>query len=188
MTRYAHLSAFQPKIAPGVAVKAGTPIGQIGSTGSSTGAHLHFEVRDADDHPLNPEFFLNRSFAEAKDLPLAEAQRVSGQVRIAYVSNIPWMRRAAMEARLESLAPLAPAPQPRSTTSAARTSGPAGGGDRQPFAYAMNSGIDAGSGEKNPYAYAMDSGLGDDPASANGNGGSARSGAVRPHARFAIRN
>ena len=42
-TRYAHLA--RPLVRPGDEVAAAQVIGQIGSTGLSTGAHLHFEVQ-----------------------------------------------------------------------------------------------------------------------------------------------
>lgn len=103
-TRYAHLSRVGAGIAPGVAVKAGATVGEIGSTGSSTGAHLHFEVRDGQDRPLNPELFLGRSFAETRDLPLRAAQRIPRGVRVAYVSVIPKARRDAMQAKAEAQA------------------------------------------------------------------------------------
>jgi murein DD-endopeptidase MepM/ murein hydrolase activator NlpD len=43
-TRYAHLSRFAQNVKPGFSVKAGDIIGYIGTTGLSTGPHLHFEL------------------------------------------------------------------------------------------------------------------------------------------------
>jgi murein DD-endopeptidase MepM/ murein hydrolase activator NlpD len=50
-TRYGHNSAFLVKV--GQRVEAGTPIAKVGSTGFSTGAHCHFEVR-INDEAINP--------------------------------------------------------------------------------------------------------------------------------------
>ena len=43
-TAYAHMSRFEPRIARGVRVRQGQIIGYVGTTGRSTGPHLHFEV------------------------------------------------------------------------------------------------------------------------------------------------
>ena len=43
-TVYAHMSKFASKIRNGVRVKQGQVIGYVGSTGKSTGPHLHYEV------------------------------------------------------------------------------------------------------------------------------------------------
>lgn len=54
-TRYGHLSSVAVK--PGAAVRKGDLIGRMGSTGRSTGSHLHYEVR-IDDRAVNPMPFL----------------------------------------------------------------------------------------------------------------------------------
>lgn len=51
LTRYAHLSRVT--VREGQQVKRGEKIGEVGSTGKSTGPHLHYEVRFKDE-PQNP--------------------------------------------------------------------------------------------------------------------------------------
>lgn len=50
-TLFGHLSAVE--VGPGEVVKAGQQIGRVGSTGRSTGPHLHYEVR-RDGRPIDP--------------------------------------------------------------------------------------------------------------------------------------
>lgn len=52
-TVYGHLLAFAPGIQPGESVARGELIAFVGSTGRSTGAHLHFEVL-SDGKAVNP--------------------------------------------------------------------------------------------------------------------------------------
>ena len=54
-TWYAHLKGTPLRV--GLAVPRGTPVGEVGSTGRSTGPHLHFEVRINND-PVDPLAYL----------------------------------------------------------------------------------------------------------------------------------
>ncbi len=54
-TRYAHMSAVMVSV--GQMVKTGTQLGRVGTTGRSTGPHLHYETR-IDDEPVDPTRFL----------------------------------------------------------------------------------------------------------------------------------
>lgn len=55
-TLYAHLSSISVSV--GDVVSAGDTVGKIGSTGNTTGPHLHFEVR-IDGESVNPLLFVN---------------------------------------------------------------------------------------------------------------------------------
>ncbi len=54
-TRYAHMS--EALVEEGQAVDKGAVLGRLGSTGRSTGPHLHYEVR-VDGEPVDPERYL----------------------------------------------------------------------------------------------------------------------------------
>lgn len=59
-TRYAHLSAIS--VAPGQQLAPGAIVGKVGSTGRSTGPHLHYEVR-MDGEAVDPARFLKAASA-----------------------------------------------------------------------------------------------------------------------------
>ena len=54
-TRYGHLSQIDVEI--GQSVKIGQIVGRVGSTGRSTGPHLHYETR-VDGDAVDPQKFL----------------------------------------------------------------------------------------------------------------------------------
>jgi murein DD-endopeptidase MepM/ murein hydrolase activator NlpD len=77
ITRYAHLRRIHAKA--GATIIAGERLGQVGSTGRTTGPHLHFEVR-LDDNPVDP----------TTALTVGELQRESPDAaRIAVFALVP---------------------------------------------------------------------------------------------------
>jgi murein DD-endopeptidase MepM/ murein hydrolase activator NlpD len=56
ITRYGHMNSIY--VHEGDTVDEGTVLGEVGSTGRSTGPHLHYEVR-VDGNPVDPARYLN---------------------------------------------------------------------------------------------------------------------------------
>lgn len=77
MTRYAHLSQILVK--PGQHVKRGEMIGKVGSTGKSTGSHLHYEVRFKGE-PQNPVHYYFMDLTPQQYLDMIKLAENSGHV------------------------------------------------------------------------------------------------------------
>lgn len=78
-TAYGHMQKFAPGMRPGVKVRKGQIIGYVGSTGRSTGPHLHFEILRKGEK-INP---LKAKVATGNDLggaQLAEFKKVMRRI------------------------------------------------------------------------------------------------------------
>ncbi|HYZ18574.1 MAG TPA: lytic murein transglycosylase [Gaiellaceae bacterium] len=54
---YCHLSYLEPAVQPGVVLTAGAPVGLVGSTGHSTGPHLHLQLNPPSSYPQDEAWF-----------------------------------------------------------------------------------------------------------------------------------
>lgn len=86
-TLYGHMSGFAPGMSPGRRVKQGDIIGYVGSTGMSTGPHLHYEVH-LNSKPIDP-----------LSLKLPSRQRLQGQELARYLDFVK-----SVNARFQGLA------------------------------------------------------------------------------------
>ncbi|MDE7421781.1 MAG: M23 family metallopeptidase [Muribaculaceae bacterium] len=77
VTRYAHLSQILVK--PGQHVKRGEMIGKVGSTGKSTGSHLHYEVRFKGE-PQNPVNYYFMDLTPQQYIDMIQLAENSGHV------------------------------------------------------------------------------------------------------------
>ena len=75
-TAYAHLSRFAKGVGPGQRIRQGQVIGYVGTTGRSTGPHLHYEVL-RNDGQINP---LSLKQPPTSQLAGADLQRFQAEV------------------------------------------------------------------------------------------------------------
>jgi hypothetical protein len=75
--RFAHLQGFD--VRAGQQIAAGQQIGQVGSTGNSTGPHLHYEVRNAAGRVVNPEGILSSAVRRGTALLREEGEKALGK-------------------------------------------------------------------------------------------------------------
>lgn len=102
-TGYGHMSRLGPGIKPGAVVRQGQVIGFVGSTGMSTGPHLHYEFYRGGRavNPLAQKFAMQASVG-GKDL--ARFKALAGQY-LAQLKNAPRAATAKPEAKRDRVVP-----------------------------------------------------------------------------------
>ncbi len=83
-TAYAHLNGFNKDISKGVRVNQGQVIGFVGSTGRSTGPHLHYEIIYQNEQ-INP---LKLKLPSGKILKGKELERFQKEYKIIYAGHL----------------------------------------------------------------------------------------------------
>ncbi len=83
-TAYAHLSAYKKGISKGIRVTQGDVIGYVGSTGNSTGPHLHYEIIYQNKH-INP---MKLKLPSGKILAGSEYDRFKKEYKAIYANHL----------------------------------------------------------------------------------------------------
>ncbi len=83
-TAYAHLSNYKKGISKGVRVNQGEVIGYVGSTGNSTGPHLHYEIIYQNKH-INP---LKLKLPSGKILKGKELEKFKEEYKMIYADHL----------------------------------------------------------------------------------------------------
>lgn len=121
-TAYGHMQKFAAGMRPGVRVKKGQIIGYVGSTGRSTGPHLHFEILRKGQR-IDP---LKAKVATGNDLTgnqLAEFKRIVKKVDNIKASELvsTEKKKEAAEAKKEAAAENAALKQKETVSESAKT-------------------------------------------------------------------
>jgi murein DD-endopeptidase MepM/ murein hydrolase activator NlpD len=110
VTVYAHMLDDSIKVKPGQKIEAGTPMGKMGSTGMSTGKHLHWELQKAKKYAWNAtglNFIEPVAFFDA----LIKMEAIKGTAK----DQTP-VDSAVAPAPVHGPAPVAPKPAPAPPT------------------------------------------------------------------------
>jgi murein DD-endopeptidase MepM/ murein hydrolase activator NlpD len=83
-TAYAHLSGFKKGVSKGKRVNQGDIIGYVGSTGNSTGNHLHYEIL-FQNKQINP---MKMKLPSGKILLGSELERLKDEVKVIYAQHL----------------------------------------------------------------------------------------------------
>lgn len=97
-TAYAHMRAFAKGIRKGKLVKQGQVIGYVGTTGRSTGAHLHYEIIK-NGKKINPSGVKFRTGRILKGKELANFKKEKGRLKN-QLASLPRIREQVAQANI----------------------------------------------------------------------------------------
>jgi murein DD-endopeptidase MepM/ murein hydrolase activator NlpD len=119
VTVYAHMQDGTLKVKPGQKITAGTPLGKMGSTGMSTGKHLHWELQKAKKYAWNAtglNFIEPVAFFDA----LIKLEAIKGTASTQTPADAPTAPAPVHGKALQKTAPVPPKPPVAATYTVVR--------------------------------------------------------------------